>query len=79
MSVWCCGHALSIHAFVYPRIRPTQNFEALTGGAFRDVDWTNLLVAGGAVLGCMLPGFELGESGFGMSDVDIFIHGLWGA
>lgn len=35
-----------------------SNWRALAGGAFDGLDWTNAFVAGGAVLGCLLPGFQ---------------------
>lgn len=47
---------------------------ALTGGAFRGVDWSNLVCAGGAVLGCLLPEADVTST----SDIDLFVHGFGG-
>ena len=52
-----------------------ENWRTLTGGAFNNMDWDHLFVAGGAVLGCLLPDFEAGN-GFSHSDIDIFVHGV---
>jgi hypothetical protein len=52
-----------------------ENWQTLTGGAFNNMDWDHLFVAGGAVLGCLLPDFEAGN-GFSHSDIDIFVHGV---
>ena len=47
----------------------------MAGGAFRNMNWDHVLVAGGAVLGCLLPNFRAGN-GFAKSDIDLFLHGL---
>ena len=36
-----------------------RNWSMLTMGMFVGMNWDNLFVAGGAVLGCMLPGWFL--------------------
>jgi hypothetical protein len=33
-----------------------SNWDVMTQGIFKGVDWSNLFVAGGCVLGCLLSG-----------------------
>src|SRR4051794_33611837 len=57
-----------------------ENWEHLTLGMLRGMEWSNVFVAGGSVLACLLPCFYLedvaGTNGFFNSDIDLFIHGL---
>ncbi len=50
----------------------TKNWTEFTSGQLEGLDWTNLFVAGGAVLGCMKG---MGE-GFQSSDIDLFLVGI---
>ena len=47
---------------------------------FDGVDWSNLFVAGGSILGCLTSfggnRFDSLDYGFHNADIDIFIHGL---
>jgi len=60
------------------------NWQRFTLGLFDGVDWSNLFVAGGSVLGCLLPCLRAhaeeaklpGFNGFGSSDIDLFVYGL---
>eukprot|EP01129_Flabellula_baltica_P012849 TRINITY_DN5867_c0_g1_i1.p1 TRINITY_DN5867_c0_g1~~TRINITY_DN5867_c0_g1_i1.p1 ORF type:complete len:1757 (+),score=367.23 TRINITY_DN5867_c0_g1_i1:16-5286(+) len=49
-----------------------DNFSKLTGGVLEGLDFSNLLVAGGAVLGCSI----VGKREFDSSDIDIFLYDL---
>ena len=40
-----------------------ENWNKMTNGLFEGMDWTNTIVAGGAVLSCLLPGFSLKDYG----------------
>jgi hypothetical protein len=51
-----------------------ERFDAFTHGAFKNFDWRNCFVAGGAVLACLQAGGD-GDA-FENSDVDIFVVGL---
>ena len=33
-----------------------DNWNLFTQGMFKDINWNNVVVAGGSVLGCLLPG-----------------------
>ena len=33
-----------------------ENWNLFTQGMFKDMDWNNVVIAGGSVLGCLLPG-----------------------
>jgi hypothetical protein len=56
----------------------TTNWNTFTRGAFGPVDWTNVVVAGGAVLGCLLPNFiskeVIGVNGFHNSGTICFMR-----
>lgn len=52
-----------------------RRFRAFTCGIFDGMDWSNLFLAGGAVLACVLPEAE-GSGGFAGSDLDLFVYGL---
>ncbi|KAJ3412533.1 Protein mono-ADP-ribosyltransferase parp4 [Chytridiales sp. JEL 0842] len=52
-----------------------QNWDAFTCGMFKYVDFSNVFVAGGAVLSCLQP-TKVGEESFFNSDVDVFLYGL---
>uniref|UniRef100_A0A6B2KWG6 Poly [ADP-ribose] polymerase n=1 Tax=Arcella intermedia TaxID=1963864 RepID=A0A6B2KWG6_9EUKA len=55
----------------------TRNFEEFTGGVLKGIDWDNILVAGGGVLGPLLNiNEETRKKSFADSDIDIFIYGL---
>lgn len=49
------------------------NWEAFTKGMFKGLDWTNIFIAGGAVLACLQPD---GMTKYPTSDIDIFVHGI---
>jgi hypothetical protein len=61
-----------------------RNWDMLTKGVFKSVDWNNIFVAGGSVLRCLIsPEEEIGSevmavaAGWGKSsDIDIFVYGL---
>jgi hypothetical protein len=63
-----------------------SNFNLLTENLFLGFDWENVFVAGGAVLACLLQGYEYqkdfknkiakGANGFLHTDIDLFIYGL---
>jgi hypothetical protein len=55
-----------------------KNWEILTNGQFKGLDWSNLFVAGGCILACLFPGFEanMQSPGFKATDIDMFIYGL---
>jgi len=80
----------SAPAFCAHRARFATRWTALTNGLFEGLDWSNLFCAGGAVLACLAAEAtsagvgasrdavleKLEESGYGQSDVDLFIVGL---
>ncbi|EGG20107.1 poly(ADP-ribosyl)transferase [Cavenderia fasciculata] len=50
-----------------------ENWKKFSNNAFDSTfDWNNLVVAGGAILGCTLSNSQ----GFDSSDIDIFLYGL---
>jgi hypothetical protein len=65
-----------------------SNFDLFTEGALRYLDWSNVFVAGGSVLACLMPlDAKRTESnaakrkyyhtdGYKSSDIDIFLYGL---
>lgn len=56
-----------------------QAFDRTSDGLLKSVDWSNLFVAGGIVLGTLLAvhGSETGPDGqWESSDIDIYIYGL---
>ena len=62
---------------IVPRSQFLANWSALTQcsfDAFTEKDWENVVVAGGAVLHCLTPGFNPEELPNG--DIDLFLHGL---
>jgi hypothetical protein len=48
-------------------------WEQFTGGQLAGLDWSNVVVAGGAVLAALLPG---AQDLFAQSDIDMFVFGL---
>jgi hypothetical protein len=56
------------HDAIVDKTTFTSNWDTFTQGAFGAVDWSNIVVAGGAVLGCLLPNFikneVIGANGF---------------
>eukprot|EP01090_Pellita_catalonica_P000570 TRINITY_DN10390_c0_g1_i2.p1 TRINITY_DN10390_c0_g1~~TRINITY_DN10390_c0_g1_i2.p1 ORF type:complete len:665 (-),score=119.73 TRINITY_DN10390_c0_g1_i2:35-2029(-) len=52
-----------------------KNFDEFTGGMFKGMDWSNVIVAGGAVLANVL-GRESIQSKYKDSDIDMFVYGL---
>jgi hypothetical protein len=50
------------------------NFAALSKGLLNGLDWSNVLAAGGSVLACMAPNFQLEQVKSG--DIDLFFWGL---
>jgi hypothetical protein len=54
-----------------------KNWSDMTNRVFEGVDLSNCFIAGGCVLGCLLPNYSATTlGGFGSSDIDIFIYGL---
>lgn len=61
-------------------------WESMTGGLFKGLDWANVCVAGGLILGALLtPDLQDGHAGnaaahkaeeWATSDIDVYIHGL---
>ena len=52
-----------------------QNWNEFTGRCFDGVDLSNCFIAGGSVLGCLLPN-QLESGVLLASDIDVFIYGL---
>lgn len=52
-----------------------RKWAALTSNMFGGFDWSNVLVAGGAVLACLLPGSDERDL-FADTDIDLFLYGL---
>jgi hypothetical protein len=52
-----------------------RNWNELTSGVFNGLNWANVLVAGGAVLACMLPS-DGARDPFADTDIDVFLYGL---
>ena len=62
-----------------------DNFAIFTENQLRDLDWSNVFVAGGSVLGCLLPTGASNprekrafyhKDAYKNSDIDLFIYGL---
>ena len=61
-----------------------SNFDSFTEGALRYLDWTNVVVAGGAVMACLTTELANNQQRRALfhtgllsnADVDVFIHGL---
>ncbi|KAJ7205208.1 hypothetical protein GGX14DRAFT_645057 [Mycena pura] len=54
-----------------------HRFDELTGNVLKDLDWSNLLVAGGIVLGALLVGDSPDSSKqWESSDIDVYVYGL---
>lgn len=54
-------------------------FDTITGGVLRGLDWNNVFVAGGVILGTLLSpagNSNRTSSSFINSDIDLYIHGL---
>ena len=64
------------------RIQPSvaafrRRFDELTGNVLKGLDWNNLLVAGGIVLGALLVGDSPDSSKqWESSDIDVYVYGL---
>lgn len=64
------------------KIQPTlarfvAAFELLTDGLLKGLDWSNVFIAGGMVLGSLLSAdLEQGLSRFKHSDADVYLYGL---
>ena len=52
-----------------------KNFEEFTQGQLKGMDWSNVFVAGGCVLACMMKEDER-ISSFKGSDIDLFFYGM---
>ena len=53
------------------------NWRKLSHGVFEGIDMSQCFIAGGSVLGCLLPSLDNDAAGgFGSSDVDIFVYGV---
>lgn len=74
-------------ASIVPHREFQENWKALVGDMFDGLDWNNIFVAGGSVLGCLMPGFigksnwmsrgrDIGCNGFGDTDLDLFLYGM---
>eukprot|EP01122_Echinamoeba_exundans_P011680 TRINITY_DN4727_c0_g1_i1.p1 TRINITY_DN4727_c0_g1~~TRINITY_DN4727_c0_g1_i1.p1 ORF type:complete len:567 (-),score=100.96 TRINITY_DN4727_c0_g1_i1:498-2198(-) len=55
---------------IVSRSQFNENFRKLTSGCLDGLDWTNIYVAGGSVLGCLLKN----PIGFQHSDIDMFLR-----
>ncbi|KAJ6605404.1 hypothetical protein DFH09DRAFT_1067677 [Mycena vulgaris] len=58
-----------------------RTFERMSDGLLKNLDWNNIFVAGGIVLGTLLalnapPGKQQPADQWKSSDIDIYIHGL---
>ncbi|GAA5992530.1 hypothetical protein JCM5350_008267, partial [Sporobolomyces pararoseus] len=51
-----------------------ENLEKMSGGIFRNLDWNNVVLGGGAVLACLKN--EHDSRDFATSDFDLFLYGL---
>ena len=64
----------------------TRRWDAFSHGLFGALDWRNVVVAGGAVLACMLRGNgdsdedsavdDVDGDAYGSSDIDLFVYGV---
>ncbi|TRM65507.1 hypothetical protein BD626DRAFT_616231 [Schizophyllum amplum] len=74
-------------AYVQPSSAAVHaRWESMTGGLFKGLDWANVCVAGGLILGALLtPDLQDGHAGnaaahkaeeWATSDIDVYIHGL---
>ena len=72
---------------IVPRREFYDNWEIFTNGLLKDLDWTNVVAAGGAVLACLKPTrlqdmspmerMGLYQSDiYSGSDIDLFLYGL---
>lgn len=72
---------------VVPLGRFHDNWDIFTGGLLRDMDWSNVVAAGGAVLACVkstipedmkkMEMMEIFQSDvYAGSDIDLFLYGL---
>ncbi|KAK0541841.1 hypothetical protein OC844_007954 [Tilletia horrida] len=52
-----------------------ERFTRYTKGVFRLLDWSNVCVAGGAVLACLTSASQ-DEAFFAGNDIDVFLYGL---
>ncbi|KAK0518310.1 hypothetical protein OC835_007885 [Tilletia horrida] len=52
-----------------------ERFTLYTKGVFRLLDWSNVCVAGGAVLACLTSASQ-DEAFFAGNDIDVFLYGL---
>eukprot|EP01059_Diplonema_ambulator_P025062 TRINITY_DN42042_c0_g1_i1.p1 TRINITY_DN42042_c0_g1~~TRINITY_DN42042_c0_g1_i1.p1 ORF type:complete len:1754 (+),score=585.15 TRINITY_DN42042_c0_g1_i1:52-5313(+) len=53
-----------------------QNMDTLTNNQFKGLNWNNLFLAGGGVLGAMMPSDAGNGSAFRGSDLDLFMYGI---
>jgi len=57
----------------------SENWQEFTQGQLEGLDWSNVFVAGGCVLACLMTGLQ-GEpqatAGFRGADIDLFLYGL---
>lgn len=53
-----------------------RNFDTLTGGLLKGLDWSNVIVAGGMVLGALLATPNAAATGWANSDIDVYLYGL---
>ncbi|KAJ3094862.1 Protein mono-ADP-ribosyltransferase parp4 [Phlyctochytrium planicorne] len=53
-----------------------RNWESLTQGLFKHVEFENVFIAGGAVVAALQPGKKAGGENYFNSDIDVFIYGL---
>ncbi|KAF7375439.1 hypothetical protein MSAN_00431800 [Mycena sanguinolenta] len=51
-----------------------KNFSRMSDGLLRNLDWRNLFVAGGIVLGSLMAGNSRGQ--WDSSDIDLYVYGL---
>ncbi|KAJ6605401.1 hypothetical protein DFH09DRAFT_1300132 [Mycena vulgaris] len=55
-----------------------RTFDRLSDGLLKDLDWNNVFVAGGIVLGTLLAleGAPAAATQWASSDIDVYVHGL---
>eukprot|EP01127_Copromyxa_protea_P013859 TRINITY_DN376_c0_g1_i1.p1 TRINITY_DN376_c0_g1~~TRINITY_DN376_c0_g1_i1.p1 ORF type:complete len:888 (+),score=171.53 TRINITY_DN376_c0_g1_i1:42-2666(+) len=57
---------------IVPKATFLSNWSEFTQGCLDGLDWNNVFVAGGAVLGCL----NAEQDGYRSSDIDLFVHGI---
>lgn len=61
---------------VVPKEEFYENWNRFTNNQFQNFDWTNVFIAGGSILACLM-GFKTDQDdAFKNSDVDLFLVGI---